>query len=71
MNVNNKVKNKGIESAIKKIGSLHKVATLCNVTAPCVFKWLYSQCPPERAVQIETLTGVRRELIRPDIFLVK
>ena len=66
MNKNNR--NRGVESAIEKAGSTRSLARRCGVSQPAVMKWLYENCPAERAVQMERLVGVAREDIRPDLF---
>jgi len=66
-----KVKNKvnaGVQEAIDRIGSQSELAELCDVAQPSVFHWLMRQCPANRAVQLEEITGVNRSLIRPDLF---
>lgn len=61
-------KNLGVLEAINKTGSFHELAKKLNVTAPCVFKWLYLSCPAHRAVEIERIVGVKKSKIRPDLF---
>lgn len=75
-----KVANDGIKEAIeasgecfnpKRNGSTKALAELCGVTQPAVMHWLYRQVPAHRAVQIELITGVSREKIRPDLYPIK
>jgi DNA-binding transcriptional regulator YdaS (Cro superfamily) len=62
------VENEGIKRAIEVAGSQSALARLCGKTQPAVFHWLRCKCPPEQALKIEALTGVKRELICPEIF---
>ncbi|RTL07348.1 hypothetical protein EKK58_02215 [Candidatus Dependentiae bacterium] len=63
-----KKQNHGVAEAVEKTGSTRQLARLCGVTQPSVMKWLHTNCPAERAVQIENITGVPRESIRPDLW---
>ena len=60
--------NSGVQLAIEVAGTQEALAELCGVRQPSVYHWLYRSCPPVRAVQLENVTGVPRELIRPDLF---
>lgn len=66
--------NIGVKAAIEATktetepGSQSALARLLNVSQPTVFYWLYRYCPPEQAIRIEAATGVKRELICPQIF---
>lgn len=69
-----RVKNPGIVEAIArsgkdgKNGSLEKLARKAEVSFGAVSRWMYVNCPAERAIQVEQLTGVHRSRIRPDLF---
>jgi DNA-binding transcriptional regulator YdaS (Cro superfamily) len=60
--------NPGVITAIDRVGSTRALAGACGVSQPTVIKWTYKNCPPERAIQIESVSGVARDAIRPDIF---
>lgn len=60
--------NAGLQRAIDAVNGQHKLAELLGVSQPTIHHYLYENCPPERAVEIERVTGVPREEIRPDIF---
>lgn len=60
--------NPGVAAAIEKAGGQHALAQLLNVSQPTVHHYLYENCPPERARDIEKATGISRSQIRPDIF---
>jgi DNA-binding transcriptional regulator YdaS (Cro superfamily) len=63
-----KPRNVGVQLAVDKAGGTYALAERCAVSQPTVMKWVFTSCPPARAVQIEQETGVPREVIRPDIF---
>lgn len=63
-----KAENEGIKQAIAIAGSQSELARRCLVTQPAVIHWLRCYCPPEQAIKIEAVTGVKRELICPEIF---
>lgn len=61
-------KNRGIAQAIKIAGGQYQLAKALGVKQPSVNYYLHTNCPAEKAVEIESLTKVPREKIRPDIF---
>lgn len=61
--------NAGVREAVEAAGSVSKLARKLGVSNVAVHKYLYQNCPPERAVEIEQATGISRERIRPDIFV--
>lgn len=63
--------NTGIQRAILVVGGQAALAELLGVKQPAISYYLYKRCPAEKAIQIEKLTGVPREEIRPDLFTVK
>lgn len=46
-------------------GLVGQIATFCGLTRGAVWKW--RQVPAERVVQVETVTGIPRHELRPDI----
>jgi len=50
-------------------GMLAKVAHGLNITRAAVVKW--DKVPAERVVDIERITGIGREKLRPDLFAVR
>jgi DNA-binding transcriptional regulator YdaS (Cro superfamily) len=61
--------NRGIAQAIQELGSAAKLAEALNVKTAAVYMMANGkmQVPAERAVQIEALTGVPCEAMRPDV----
>lgn len=50
----------------EKRGLLAKIAHGLGLTRASVVKW--EKVPAERVVDIERITGIRRELLRPDLY---
>ncbi len=46
-----------------------KLARLMNVNKSSVSRWAAGTIPAERAVDIERVTGIPRNRLRPDLFL--
>lgn len=63
-----KRRNAGVDEAIQVAGDQYKLADLLGVTQPAIQHFLFKKISAERAKQIERVTGVPREKIRPDIF---
>lgn len=53
--------------AVKTKG-LSAIAAACKVTPQAVHKWLKKGVPAERVLDVESVTGVSRHELRPDIF---
>lgn len=60
----------GLKKAIKYMGGRKALADALGLTVMAVHQWESRRVPPERAVQIERLTGgkVRRIDLRPDLY---
>lgn len=56
-----------IEQAIEAVGGTRELARLCGVTYQAVQKWTV-RVPAERVLQIESVTGVSRHDLRPDLY---
>ena len=57
-----------LQRAAKKVGGFSALAERLHVSRQAAYKWLENGVPPERCTDIERVSGVRRELLRPDIF---
>lgn len=59
-----------IEIVVEKLGGVTKAATALGLKNPSVIaNWRKrGRIPPERVLEIETLTGVSRHCLRPDVF---
>ncbi|NIN69157.1 MAG: hypothetical protein GTO63_31610 [Anaerolineae bacterium] len=52
--------------AIKMAGGPTKLAEALGITQGAVSQW--KRCPAERCADVEKLTGISREALRPDVF---
>lgn len=57
---------RGVRMAVDAAGGHRRLGRLLNVTHQAIGQW--EAVPGERLVEIEVLTGVPREEMRPDIF---
>jgi len=57
----------GIKKAIKAMGSGAALARALGIDRASVCGW--AEIPAKRIIQIERLTGVPREELRPDLYL--
>jgi hypothetical protein len=60
--------NFGLEAAIKAAGSVRELARLLGITHQAIAQW--EQVPAARMLQIEQVTGVARERLRPDLYRI-
>jgi len=56
----------GLAAAIAAAGSLADLAKKLDLTVQAVCQW--KEVPPERCLQVESITGVSRHILRPDIY---
>ncbi len=59
-------KKAALNLAIEACGSAAKLAERLSIKRQAVYQW--EQVPLDRVVDVERITGVPRELLRPDIF---
>jgi DNA-binding transcriptional regulator YdaS (Cro superfamily) len=57
-----------LDEAIRARGGYAEVARLLGVSRQAVYKWVYRRVPAERLAEVEWVTGIPRERLRPDIF---
>ena len=55
-----------LEAAIRSVGSSQELARLVGVTPQAISQW--RRVPAMRVLQVEAVSGIRRELLRPDIY---
>lgn len=60
--------NDGMTILRSQRGLLSKVASDLNLTRAAVGKW--ERVPAERVVEVERITGIPREQLRPDLYRV-
>jgi DNA-binding transcriptional regulator YdaS (Cro superfamily) len=60
-----------LDKAIRSQGGYAEVARILGVTRQTVYKWVERRVPAERVGEVEWLTGIPREILRPDIFNIR
>ena len=55
-----------VKTAGKAAGSMSKLARVLGLSSAAIAQW--KRIPAERIVEIERATGVRREVLRPDLY---
>jgi DNA-binding transcriptional regulator YdaS (Cro superfamily) len=63
--------NETLDKAIRSHGGYAEVASILGVTRQTVYKWVERRVPAERVGEVEWLTGIPREILRPDIFNIR
>jgi DNA-binding transcriptional regulator YdaS (Cro superfamily) len=61
-----RVLDPGLEQAVKAAGGVRALARLLNITPNAVSHW--DRILAERLLEIERVTGVLRELLRPELY---
>jgi TorA maturation chaperone TorD len=56
----------GLSEAIRAAGGVGELARQLGISQPSVSNW--TRVPAERVISVETLTGVSRVVLRPDLF---
>lgn len=59
-----------VDMVIEKLGGVTKAAGILGVKNPStIANWrTRGRVPPERVLEIESLTGISRHSLRPDVF---
>jgi len=60
------MRDPGLNEAIRVVGSVSELARQLGISQPSVSNW--NRVPAERVISVETLTGINRVLLRPDLF---
>lgn len=58
--------DRGLQEAIRAAGGVTELARRIGVTQPSVSNW--RRVPAERVLAVEEVTGVKRDLLRPDLY---
>ncbi len=61
------MRDNGLQLAINAVGGIAALARRLGIAQPSVSTW--TRIPAERVLTIETLTGVSRDLLRPDLYV--
>lgn len=56
----------GLKRAAEAAGSLYRLADLLGIRMQSIWQW--HEIPINRVVQVEAVTGVPREKLRPDLY---
>jgi DNA-binding transcriptional regulator YdaS (Cro superfamily) len=56
----------GLKAAVKAMGTRYALAKALGVEPSTVQRW--QRIPAERVVEVERVTGVPREQLRPDLY---
>lgn len=59
-------KSEALERAVANVGGQAKFARLIGVTAQAVSQW--DEVPPLRVLTVESISGVSRHELRPDLY---
>jgi DNA-binding transcriptional regulator YdaS (Cro superfamily) len=59
----------GVRAAIKAAGGMRALARALRINYQSIQSW--QRIPAERVVDVEQITGIPREKLRPDIFRKK
>jgi DNA-binding transcriptional regulator YdaS (Cro superfamily) len=60
------MRDKAITRAVKAAGTMDKLAIALGISCPAISQW--KRIPPGRLVDIERITGIPREELRPDLY---
>ena len=58
--------DEGLRLAVEKAGSIRALARELGISAPSLLGW--KRVPTYRIKQVEMVTGIRREKLRPDLY---
>jgi DNA-binding transcriptional regulator YdaS (Cro superfamily) len=58
--------DEGLRLAVEKAGSIRALARELGISAPSLLGW--RRIPSYRIIQVEMVTGIRREKLRPDLY---
>jgi DNA-binding transcriptional regulator YdaS (Cro superfamily) len=56
----------GLKTAIESVGGVRALARLLNLNCSSIYVW--HRVPAERIIQIEKVTDVPRNVLRPDLY---
>jgi TorA maturation chaperone TorD len=60
------MRDRGLDLAISAVGSITEQARRLGISQPSVSNW--SRVPAERVLQVESISGVDRSVLRPDLY---
>jgi TorA maturation chaperone TorD len=60
------MRDQGLQQAIDAAGGVAVLARKLGIAQPSVSNW--TKVPPERVIAVESVTGVARDVLRPDLY---
>jgi TorA maturation chaperone TorD len=60
------MRDQGLSEAIRAAGGISELARRLGIAQPSVSNWM--RVPSERVLSVESATGIRREMLRPDLY---
>lgn len=60
------MRDPGLNEAIAAAGGVSELARKLGISQPSVSNW--TRVPPERVISVESLTGINRVVLRPDLY---
>ena len=60
------MRDAGLEEAIRAVGGVGALAQKIGISQPSVSNW--SRVPADRVISVEAVTGVARDVLRPDLY---
>ena len=60
------MRDRGLSEAIRAAGGVSELARLIGISQPSVSNWI--RVPAERVTVVETVTGIDRAVLRPDLY---
>jgi TorA maturation chaperone TorD len=63
------MRDPGLSEAIRAAGGISELARQIGISQPSVSNWI--RVPAERVVSVETVTGIHRAVLRPDLYAEK
>ena len=58
--------DEGLRLAVEKAGGINALARKLGITPGSLFEW--KRVPAHRILQVEAVTGIPREKLRPDLY---
>jgi TorA maturation chaperone TorD len=60
------MRDEGLNEAIRAVGGVSELARKLGISQPSISNW--TRVPAERVISVESLTGVSRMMLRPDLY---
>ena len=61
-----KIKDAGVRAAVQAAGGFHALGRSLGISHEAIRQW--QRVPDRRIIQVEKVTGVDREILRPDLY---